>query len=63
MIERRRAIVIKMEKIRELNPTLRYQIRLGKNDFRLFSKKYKSTEYTKFREVALRVTDPLYQFP
>ena len=63
MIERRRAIVIKMEKIRELNPTLRYQIRLGKNDFRLFSKKYKSTEYTKFREVALRVIDPLDQFP
>ena len=63
MIDRRWAIVEKMEELRKLNPNLRYQIRLGKSDFRLLSKNYKSTEYTRWRDVALSVIDPLDEFP
>ena len=63
MIERRRAIVNKMEEIRKINPNLRYQIRLGKSDFRLLSKNYKETEYTRWRDVNLSVIDPLDTFP
>ena len=38
MIEWRRAIVDKLEKVREINPPLRYQIRQGKSDFGIFTK-------------------------
>ena len=63
MIERRRAIIDKMEELRKLNENLRYQIRLGKSDFRSLSKNYKTTEYTRFRDVAISVIDPLDTFP
>ena len=43
MIDRRKAITARLEKILEINPSLRYQVRLGISDFRVFSKNYKST--------------------
>ena len=63
MIERRKAISKKLKQIKEINPNLRYQIRLGKTDFRILSKNYKPTEYTRYREVAMSVIDPLDEFP
>ena len=63
MIERRKALTKKMEEIRQINPALRYQIRLGKSDFRLLTKNFKTTEYTTYREVAISIVDPLDEFP
>ena len=36
---------------------------MGKSDFRLLSKNYKETEYTRWRDVNLSVIDPLDSFP
>ena len=63
MIERRKAITSKLEKIRDINPALRYQVRLGLKDFRVFTKNYKVTEYTKYREISISMIDPLQEFP
>ena len=46
-----------------VNTNLRYQVQLGKDDFRILTKNYSPTHYSKYVFVDISVLDPLDLFP
>ena len=57
-INRKKSIENKLKSLQKLDTKLRYQIRLGESDFRVFVKIYRDGEYDKFREIPTEFVDP-----
>ena len=57
-INRKKSLENKLKSLQKLDSKLRYQIRLGESDFRVFIKIYHDGEYEKFREIPTEFIDP-----
>ena len=56
--ERKKFIENILKKLQGTNKRLRYQIRLGDADFKIFVKDYKLGEYSAYREIPIEILDP-----
>ena len=63
LLERKKGIVRKMEELRKLNRKLRYQIRLGEDDFKVLVKRHSDVEYTRYKPMEMDILDPLAELP
>ena len=57
-IERKKQLESNLKNLQRINQKLRYQIRLGANDFRIFIKEFEKGEYSPYREVPIEIIDP-----
>ena len=57
-LNRKKGIEAKLEELQRIDDKLRYQIRLGNTDSKVFVKIYHKGEYNKFRELPLVYLDP-----
>ena len=57
-INRKKSIENKLKALQTIDQKLRYQIRLGHSDFKVFLKIYHEGEYEKFREIPIDYIDP-----
>ena len=62
-IERKRELVKILKEFREMEPSLRTQIRIGKTDLKVVAKHFKKGEFTPFIDVEMKIIDPLRKLP
>ena len=61
--DRKKFIENLLKKLQTTNKKLRYQIRLGDADFKIFVKEYNKGEYSPYREIPMEILDPNEQAP
>ena len=61
--ERKKHLEATLKRLQSTNPRLRYQIRLGECDFRIFLKDYVKGEYVPYREIPVEIIDPHEEAP
>ena len=57
-LNRKKDIELRLKSLQRIDDKLRYQVRLGENDFRIFLKIYIKGEYVAFRECPIEYIDP-----
>ena len=62
-IDRKKAIEKVLKEVQRYNSIIRYQIRLGERDFKVFMKTYIKGEYEAYREIPIEIIDPHEEFP
>ena len=57
-IDRKKDIENRFKALQRIDPKIRYQIRLGEDDFKVFVKIYTKGEYDSYREFPIEYFDP-----